>query len=231
MALDIALLEDEQTQAQTVKFWLSSEGHQCQIFTTGQSLLQTLKEKPFDLLLIDWELPDIKGPEVMRIIRQDMHIDTPIIFETARDSEQDIVAALNAGADDYLIKPFSSAVFLARVNANTRRQQPGRKLPDQVEFSPYIFNLNNQQVSLHDRVIDLSGKEFELSYYLFSHEGKLLDRKEILSRVWQQQADLNTRTVDTHISTLRRKLDLAEQNGWRLRSIYGHGYRLERMAN
>ncbi len=230
MTLSIAILEDDPDQSQLVQSWLKPENYQIQAFFTGQSLLDTLKDASFDLLLVDWELPDINGPQVMQKIREDLKIDTPIIFVTSRDSEEDIVNALNAGADDYLVKPVRQFEFLARIKANTKRTQSSNEAQE-LKLAPYRFTPENEQIFLNDEVINLSSKEFELAFYLFKNAGKLLERKNILSTVWKHEAELNTRTVDTHVSVIRKKLGIGPQNGWRLKSVYGHGYRLEQVSN
>ena len=227
MALNVAILEDEVAQSQLINTWLQAAGYNCKEFSTGQSLLDELKSTNYDLMLVDWELPDINGPEVMQVIRHKLNMDTPIIFITSRDSEEDIVNALNAGADDYLVKPIRQYEFLARVKANTKRNNSTGKANTLIEHPPYSFNSSNQQAFINGDAVELSSKEFELAFYIFSNEGELLDRKKILSAVWQQDADLNTRTVDTHMSNIRKKLSIGPENGWRLKSIYGHGYRLE----
>ena len=227
MALNVAILEDEVAQSQLINTWLQAAGYNCKVFSTGQSLLDELKSTKYGLMLVDWELPDINGPEVMQTIRHKLNMDTPIIFITSRDSEEDIVSALNAGADDYLVKPIRQYEFLARVKANTKRNSNTDKINTLIEHSPYSFNSSNQQAFVNGDAVELSSKEFELAFYIFSNEGELLDRKKILSAVWQQDADLNTRTVDTHMSNIRKKLSIGPVNGWRLKSIYGHGYRLE----
>lgn len=233
MSLNIAILEDEPEQSQLLESWLIAKKYTCDIFSTGQSLLDKLPSSSYDLLLIDWELPDINGPEVMQTIRQSLKLDTPIIFITSRDREEDIVMALNTGADDYLIKPVRQFEFLARVKANTKRSlqldQDEKTAPKLIEQTPYTFNSANQQAQVHGNIVELSSKEFELAFFIFSREGQLLERKVMLSAVWQQEADLNTRTVDTHMSIIRKKLAISPENGWRLKSIYGHGYRLERL--
>jgi len=235
MTYKIAILEDDVTQINMVESWLNTEGYDCHTCATGHEMLALLETESFDLLLIDWELPDINGPEVMARIRQNDDNTVPIIFMTNRDGEHDIVSALNAGADDYLIKPLRHHEFLARVKATTRRIQksePDSTKSDQsVTYPPYHFNLKNHLITRNDTPVELSNKEFDLAYFLFCNEGVLLSRKHILSSVWQQDADLNTRTVDTHMSVIRRKLALQPQNGWRLKSIYGHGYRLEQVDN
>jgi len=229
LTLNIAILEDEPAQSQLIESWLIADNYKCDIFSTGQSLLDQLKSSSYDLLLVDWELPDINGPEVMQIIRQTLKLDTPVIFITSRDGEDDIVTALNTGADDYLVKPVRQFEFLARVKANTKRTQEKPAESETIQHTPYTFNSASQQAYVHGNIVELSSKEFELAFFIFSNEGQLLERKEILSAVWQQEADLNTRTVDTHMSIIRKKLAISPENGWRLKSIYGHGYRLERL--
>jgi DNA-binding response OmpR family regulator len=230
LSLIVAILEDDQAQSQLIEVWLTSAGYTCHQYSTGQSLLDAVQTITFDILLIDWELPDIKGPDVMSRIRNEMHREMPIIFITSRDSEQDIVNALNYGADDYLVKPVRQFEFLARVKANSRKKPINNNDINQDQYAPYRFNNINQQASLHGHNIELSSKEFELAYFLFCNESKLLERKLIQSNVWKQDADLNTRTVDTHISIIRKKLSISPDNGWRLKSVYGHGYRLERLG-
>ncbi len=229
LALSIAILEDDQDQSALIESWLLPQDYVTHTYFTGQSLLDDINSKSFDLILVDWELPDINGPEVMQSLREDSNIDTPIIFITSRDSEEDIVSALNAGADDYLVKPVRQFEFLARVKANTKRSQPASE-SIKIESPPYSFNPDNEQVFVNGDEIELSSKEFELAMYLFANSGKLLERKEILAAVWRQEADLNTRTVDTHVSVIRKKLSIGPENGWRLKSVYGHGYRLEKLA-
>jgi len=229
LSLKVAILEDELAQSQLIESWLLPGSYNCHTYSTGQSLLDALSTTSFDLLLIDWELPDINGPEVMETVRNIMKIDTPIIFITSRDSEEDIVRALNSGADDYLVKPVRQFEFLARVKANTKRTQSPTSDSSQDNYSPYSFKPANQLAFINENVVELSSKEFELAYYIFQNQGKLLERKDILSTVWQQEADLNTRTVDTHMSIIRKKLAISPENGWRLKSIYGHGYRLEKL--
>lgn len=228
MTLSIAILEDDQAQSQLIESWLQPLGYQTQAYFTGQSLLDDIETQSFDLMLVDWELPDINGPDVMRSIRENFKLNTPIIFITSRDSEDDIVSALNAGADDYLVKPIRQFEFLARVKANTKRSQTVAESA-KVETPPYSFNPDNEQVFINETPVELSSKEFELAMYLFSNAGRLLERKEILAAVWRQEADLNTRTVDTHVSVIRKKLAIGPENGWRLKSVYGHGYRLEQL--
>lgn len=148
----------------------------------------------------------------------------PVIFITARQGESDIVAALEAGADDYLVKPVRQFELLARIGALARRAQPETEV---LEHDPYTFDTSNRQISVDGEPIKLTEKEYDLALFLFRNRGRVLSRQHLLTSVWGTSAELNTRTVDTHASRLRKKLKLSATEKWKLTSIYQHGYRLE----
>jgi DNA-binding response OmpR family regulator len=139
------------------------------------------------------------------------------------------VGLLNLGADDYVVKPVSAGVLLARVNSLLRRAYPS-KLPAVKEaFGDFEFDRSLEQVILRGNLMELTAKEFALALLLFQHLGRPLSRAHMSEMVWKQASDIPTRTIDTHISTLRAKLDLRPESGYRLTPIYGYGYRLERI--
>ncbi|MDX1810573.1 MAG: response regulator transcription factor [Gammaproteobacteria bacterium] len=229
MQLRIALLEDDLTQAELVGSWLKAEGFFCHHFDNAADMMRTATSESFDVFLVDWELPDGSGLDVVKFLRSELNLATPILFTTARDSEADIVQGLDAGADDYLIKPLNRFELLARMRAVLRRtgNQPANS--QSIEFEPYVFNTADESIQLHGEPIPLTSKEFQVALFLFSNYGKILSRGHILERIWGVRSDLNTRTVDTHVSTLRQKLNIRPNNGWKLSSIYRHGYRLEKL--
>ena len=137
--------------------------------------------------------------------------------------------ALELGADDFLAKPARERETLARVSALARRALPGEPVETVFEFEPYTFDTKSREVSTRDGVVSFTQKEFELALFLFRNAGRLLSRGHILETVWSTRPDLNTRTIDTHVSRVRSKLKLSPANGWRLSSVYQHGYRLERV--
>ena len=155
---------------------------------------------------------------------QTLNSDIPIIFVTARQAEEDIVTALQAGADDYLAKPVRQHELIARLQALARRAQPETEL---LECPPYTFDTANRQVLIDGEPVRLTEKEYELAVFLFRNRGRVLSRQHLLTSVWGTSAELNTRTVDTHASRLRKKLKLLASERWKLTSIYQHGYRLE----
>jgi DNA-binding response OmpR family regulator len=203
-------------------------GHDCQIFGEGKQLIRRLNRDTFDLIIIDWMLPDVDGIYVLRWIREHIDWQIPVLFVTGKDEESDIVQALNGGADDYMTKPVKHLELLARIKAIGRRSLHQDNEQRVLEFGAYTIDLTKHKVYLDDAPIDLTQKEFDLVLFLFRSEGRVLSRGHILESVWGQSPDLNTRTVDTHVSRIRNKMDLKPEHGWQLKAIYQHGYRLER---
>ncbi len=226
----IALLEDDESTADIVQHWLEEKSNVCHIYRDGPALLNALTQDSYDLLILDWELPTTTGIEVTKNIREKYGYNTPILFTTGRNSEEDIVTALESGADDYLIKPVRKAELFARVKALIRRFTQSVNNHAIIKYDPYSLDANTFTVSHGNQAVTLTAKEFELAEFLFRNQGRILSRGHILESVWGQRSDLNTRTVDTHISLLRKKLMINPENGWRLNTIYRHGYRLEKLS-
>jgi DNA-binding response OmpR family regulator len=225
----IALLEDEQEQAQHIQAMLAERGHQCDHFPSGQSFLSAVLHRSFDLLILDWQIPDTTGIEVLEQVRAHLDWQIPVVFLTQRDSEADIVKALDAGADDYLSKPAREAELVARINALARRTNPTTE-KEVLSYGPFQVNTQRRVIQLHGEPLTLTDKDFDLTLFLFQNQGRLLTREMLLERVWGMANDINTRTVDTHMSRLRRRLGLNPDNGFRIKTIYQRGYRLEAMG-
>lgn len=225
--MKIAFLEDNVVFAQEVIGWLKQAGHEVAWFGSGKDCLRELIEQRFDLCLLDLMIPDIGGLEIMASLKIKGNL-PPAIFLTARDAEDDVVKAFEAGADDYIVKPVSRAVLLARINALARRiasREPERqpKCYGYLKVDPVRrrFEINGGAASLTE-------KETDLALYLFANVGTLLSRAHLMQVVWGSNPDIDTRTIDVHVSHLRSKLKLVPENGWRLVSVYQQGYRLER---
>ncbi len=228
----IALLEDDKDQVELIRLWLEGAGHNCDSFKTGESFTTALRQhRNYDLFILDWMLPDTSGIDVLKWVREEHCQTTPIIFVTARDSEQDIVNALQTGADDYMIKPVKQMELIARINAAGRRANIGDAGGEVLEIGPFRIVFSERAIHFGDETIELTQKEFALAVFLLRNNGKLLSRGFILEKVWNMPPGINTRTVDTHISRLRNKLHLTPEYGWRLSAIYQHGYRLERLES
>lgn len=226
----IAVLEDDIEQSELISTWLEDESYDCVLFDNAKSFMSTVKNESYDVLLLDWMLPQSSGLEILKWIREELQRETPVLFLTAKDEEQDIVKALEMGADDYLAKPVTPNILKARLKALGRRagvlEQPNK--PQQ--YGKFTVDFERRIVSFEEQPFELTNKEYELTAFMFRNVGKVVSRAHILQSVWGSTADIATRKVDTHISRLRNKLDIKEENGWRIVSIYQHGYRLEQVA-
>ena len=227
----IALLEDDTDQAELVSLWLQGAGHEVRSFGTSREFQKSVARDSFDLLILDWVLPDLNGDEVLKWVRQTVDWPIPVLFMTQRDAEEDVVHILELGADDYMAKPVSQALLTARVNALGRRSRPREQGNQAVEYGVYRLDPTTHSITVKGEAIELTSREFELAQFMFRNAGRVLSRGHILESVWGSSPDLNTRTVDTHVSRLRKKLNISEDNGWRLRAVYQHGYRLEPMES
>ena len=225
----VAIVEDDVVQGDTLEQWFTDQGSDVHLFRGSRDFVRMAGRESFDLALVDWMLPEMTGHEVLRWLREDRGNDMPVIFITARDAEEDIVEALNAGADDYLVKPVRKLELMSRIEAVMRRARPHAR-SQKIEIAQYCFELQSKRVTMAGEPVELTDKEFELAVFLFRNLGRLLSRGHMLEAVWGQTANLATRTVDTHVSRVRSKLNLRPDNGFRLVPTYNFGYRLERLS-
>jgi len=225
--MHIALLEDDADQRALLELWVGSGQHTSRSFGMAAEFIDGAKKERFDLLLIDWMLPDGTGADVLQWVRQNLGWDIPVVVVTARDDEATVVAALKMGADDYVVKPPKPMELLARLENVARRVKPGG-LPV-LRLGSFEVDVARHRLTLDGTAITLTQKEFDLSVYLFQNPGKLLSRDHLLNKIWGLNTEVDTRTVDTHISRLRKKLLLDGSKGWKLTPIYGYGYRFDRV--
>lgn len=226
----IAILEDDPDQAALISLWLTQAEHKVDSSGDAASFLRAVRRESYDLYLLDWVLPDLSGIEVLEKLRSEMDDYTPVVIATAKDDEQSIVRSLETGADDYLVKPIRRAELVARVGAVLRRAGGGVE-QENLDVSPYSLSLAKKEASLNGVAISLTNREFDLALFFFRNAGKMLSRSHILEAIWGiENKAVSTRTVDTHVSRLRKKLDLCEEHGWILSAIYQHGYRMEKAA-
>lgn len=226
--MHIGLLEDDPTLADEVCTLLQRVGHRVTVFADGLRLLQAVVRESFDLLVLDWHVPGATGLEVLQHLRGLGRQPVPVVFLTSNHAEEQIVMALQAGADDYCTKPLRPAEFLARVAVLQRRlvQPSVTAVAEPVEG--YVFNRIDRTVLVEGSPVTLTEKEFELSHLLFQNLGRPLGRQRIMAQVWGREEDALSRTLDVHISWVRRKLRIGAQ-GTRVRInvVHGFGYRLD----
>lgn len=224
----IAIVDDDVQLAALMQIWLEAKGYACTTFNSGRTFLSELKRETYDLVILDWIMPEMDGEAILTRMRTNTQQDIPVIFVTSKTREDDVAHILNLGADDYVTKPVHEKELLARIAAVTRRTMP-EQARQILEVHPYHIDVASHSVTYQGSPINLTQKEFELVLFLFRNAGKLLSRGHILSSVWGHGDDFSTRTVDTHISRIRKKLELTPENGWKLTAIYHQGYRLEQI--
>ncbi len=225
--MHIGILEDDPEQLALLELWVGSGQHSSHGFGTAAEFTEGAKKELFDLILIDWMLPDGTGADVLQWVRQNLGWDIPVVVVTSRDDEATVVTALSMGADDFVVKPPKPMELLARFENVARRVKPGG-LPV-IRLGCFEVDVHRHRLAIDGTAIMLTQKEFDLSVYLFQSPGKLLSRDHLLNKIWGINTDVDTRTVDTHISRLRKKLHLDGSKGWKLTPIYGYGYRFDRV--
>lgn len=224
--LRVALVEDDRIEAERAIAALRAAGHEVEWFTEGVQFMSEVREARHELFLFDWHLPDTEGTALVGWVHRSVGRRAPIIIFSRFDDDERIVEALAVGADDYIIKPTSATVLLARIAAVTRRFQGATTAPLRVEFGPYRIDGASRELTRDGERIELQPKEFDLAWYLFLHRDRLVRREELVAAIWGRDLGGSARTLDTHLYTLRRKLMFAE-NGLRLSNVYREGYRLE----
>lgn len=224
----IALLEDDPMQSAWLQQVLLQAGFDCQAFDNGNDLLSTLRgPDAFHLLLLDWELPGINGMEVLRWVRANLSANPPVIFVTSRTLESDLVEGLDAGANDYVCKPCRPAELLARIRAQLRPQQFHASQSTYFLLGDFSVDTTARQISLRGEIIQMTPKEFDLAALLLRNPWRLFSRDDLSALVWNREVPSTSRTLDTHMSNIRKKLQLGPASGTLLNASYALGYRLE----
>ncbi|MFW5786748.1 MAG: response regulator transcription factor [Halanaerobiales bacterium] len=204
MASKILIIEDESKIARIMELELEHEGYKVDVVKTGQNGLDKLKEKNYDLLLLDIMLPGMNGMEVCSRIREFSEI--PIIMVTAKDAVSEKVNGLDTGADDYITKPFATEELLARIRALLRRNKE-EKDDNILKIDNLTVNLEKHQVKRNNKIIELTKKEYDLLTYLLKNKEVVVSRKQLLNNVWGYDYAGETNIVDVYIRYLRSKID------------------------
>ena len=216
----ILLVEDDTKLAQFVKLELAQEGYEVTVADDGMSGLTAAREKSPDLIVLDWMLPGMTGIEVCRRLRSTGD-KVPVIMMTAKDEISDRVSGLDAGADDYVVKPFSIEELLARIRAHLRRTY--EEDPDVLTFADLTLNQGTREVFRNRRSIELTAKEFDLLLYLMSHPRQVLTRDRILEKVWGYDFMGDSNIIEVYVRYLRLKLE-ENQEKRLIQTVRGVGY-------
>lgn len=219
----ILIVEDQENLAKLMKSGLASEGMTADYVLDGEEGLKriSLAHEDYDLVILDWMLPKKNGDEICRAVRE-KKIEVPILMLTARDSSKDIAQGLDAGADDYLSKPFAFDVLVARIRAILRR--PKALLPPELKAGEVTLNPATKKVSRREKEIKLTLKEFGLLEYLLRNKGVAVTREQILSNVWDFAFDSFANVVDVHVTNLRKKI--GDKDAKIIETVRGVGYRI-----
>ena len=222
----IAALDDDPLQLELLQQVATEAGHSCHSYLKGAALQQALRRESFDLLLIDWELPDSSGPDIVRWVREQISKEVPVIFVTHRSEEADIVEGLASGADDFMIKPIRAGELRARISALLRRAYP-LTAQSVLDFGPYRFLTTTNGIEMDGQPVEVTHREYTLALTLFQNQGRLLSRDHLREVVWGHNSEVQSRSLDTHVSRLRNLLNLRAGQPYSISAIYGYGYRLD----
>ena len=226
----ISILDNDNTQADLICQVLNGAGHNCQSYDSGRDLLGQLRKDGTDLLIMDWQIGDVPAPELLRRAKEKLAPNTPTMFLAGSAAEDDIVAGVTAGADDYLVKPLRRGELVARVQSLLRRAYPSQNGAEQLQFGPYVFETRPGRLTMDGQPIEVTHKEFNLALLFFRNLGRPLSRAYIHESIWVRETAVPSRTMDTHVSRVRNKLQLRPENGYRLVPVYSYGYRLEKLG-
>jgi two-component system, OmpR family, manganese sensing response regulator len=221
--MKILLVDDEPELSDPLSRVLLQEGYQVDIANDGAAGMNLALQNSYDLLILDWMLPHNSGIEICRSVRSQL-IATPVLFLTAKDTIDDRVDGLDAGADDYLVKPFELRELLARVRALLRRSTLENPNSDRLKVADLELDLDNQVVYRQDQAIDLSAKEIQLLTYFMQHPDQLLTHEEIYNHLWQAEEQPSSNVLAALVRLLRRKIETKPETQL-IHTIYGKGYR------
>ncbi|EJR56595.1 hypothetical protein IIM_00527 [Bacillus cereus VD107] len=217
----VLVVDDESDMRQLVGMYLDNFGYEWGEAENGKEALRNLETDHYDFVVLDIMMPEMDGLSVCKEIRKTS--DVPIIFLTAKGEEWNRVNGLRMGADDYIVKPFSPGELIARMEAVLRRYTK-QEQQEEVQFGPILINEKSRRIETNGESISLTVKEFDLLYFLCQHNGQVFSREQLLEKVWGYDYAGSTRTVDTHVKTMRLKLG---ESGNYIQTVWGVGYKFE----
>ncbi len=220
--MKLLVVEDEPTLLSVIRKGLSENNNDVSVAMDGRTALEMIQDHTFDVVILDIMLPEINGIEICRRLRASKNF-VPILLLTALGTTENVVTGLNAGADDYLSKPFKFSELEARISALARRANQDNKPNDIITIDDLEIDGRSKSVKREGDIITLTAKEFKLLYFLAKNSGTILSREKILDNVWDINFDMNTNVVDVYINYLRKKIDKPYQSNL-IQTIKGLGY-------
>lgn len=231
MTRQVLIVEDHSDIRNLVALHLKDMDCEVTLAADGTGGMAHARNTPYDLIVLDWMMPGVSGIEICRDVRKQKK-NTPILILTAKTEESDRVIGLDAGADDYVAKPFSVPEFRARVRAIFRRDEASQTVADSypkqgiVRIKELLIDIGHRSVSIGERRIDLTSKEFDLLHYLSRHSGRVFTRQQLLNAIWGEGFDGFEHTVNSHINRLRAKIEKNPGEPDYIVTVWGVGYKL-----
>jgi len=223
----VLVVDDEPTITEVVSRYLQRAGYRTAVATDGAQALATAFEHRPDLVVLDVMLPRMGGLEVMRRLREQGNERVPIILLTAKGEESDRIVGLRLGADDYVVKPFSPAELVARIDAVLRRVDVAADRRETIEIGDLVVDPSARRVQVGGVEAQLTGREFDLLLFFVTHPGQVFSRNQLMDAVWQYSFYTDTSTVTVHIRRLRSKIELDPNKPTHLQTVWGIGYRFQ----
>lgn len=224
--LRIAIADDDQEVLDQISSCLEPTGYDVDRFRNGRDLLISLKRETYDVVLVDWNMPGATGLEIVSWGADSLEHPPAFILITSRSEKADIVKGLERGASDYIVKPESEEVIVARIEAAARRRAPAAKTERYQTFGRYRVDGQETVIERDGKPIKLTAKEFKVAALFFDNLNRPLSRSYIFSQIWGNMGDIATRTLDMHVSRVRSKLELRPHNGFAIQTVFGFGYRM-----
>ena len=216
----ILIVDSEGPLADLLAYGLEKEGFQTKVVESGGECLRKIKKLDIDMIILEWELPDCSGMDICKLINEEYNI--PVIMTSVKKDMEDKLLALSIGADDYIVKPFEAREVIARTKAILRRMSKIKvNLNNKIKINDIVVNKEEMTVTKAGDLVDVTPKEFELLSYFLNNPNKVFTREVLLEKVWGYEFVADTRTVDTHVQRLRKKIDLNNE----IQTVFGVGYK------
>ena len=229
--LRVAVADDDREILESISQSLRNARYNVEKFSNGQDLMIALRRDTYDVVLVDWNMPGATGFELVNWGVENLEHPPAFILLTSRSDKSDIVDALEGGASDYIVKPESEDVVIARIEAAARRNAGAPRRERLIDHDAYVIDTVEKGISLNGDPIKLTGKEYQLACLFFDNLDRPMSRAYIYTSVWGGAADVTTRTLDMHVSRIRSKLDLRPHNGFAIRTVFGFGYRMDQYSD